>query len=105
ESLHEHDIAQIRARALEMGLGTEGSNTQPTPRERELLDMVLRLTNPEQPLLDPSQLLHQADTISGLIQQREYLAQRVEEEKSRWESEKAGWDRISEALLVHRHRK
>ncbi|KAJ7177955.1 hypothetical protein C8R46DRAFT_1075463 [Mycena filopes] len=105
ESPRGHDIAQIRARALELALATEGSDPTSTPRERELLDMVLRLTNPEQPLLDPTQLLRQADTIAGLIQQREYLARRVEEEKSRWESEKEGWDRMSEALLIHRHRK
>ncbi|KAJ7164969.1 hypothetical protein C8R46DRAFT_1097735 [Mycena filopes] len=105
ESPRGPDIAQIRARALELALATEGSDPPSAHRERELLDMVLRLTNPEQPLLDPTQLLRQADTIAGLIQQREYLACRVEEEKSRWESEKEGWDRMSEALLIHRHRK
>jgi hypothetical protein len=54
--------------------------------------------------LDPSQLLRQAETISDLIQQRDYLHRRVAEERSRWESEKEGWDRMSEALLARRNR-
>lgn len=56
-------------------------------------------------MLDPSQLLRQADTIADLVQQREYLTRQVEEERSRWESEKEGWDRMSEALLVRQSRK
>ncbi|KAJ7624964.1 hypothetical protein DFH06DRAFT_1142299 [Mycena polygramma] len=104
ETLPAHDIAQMRARALQMGLNSEDV-IQPTPRERELFDMVLRLTNPNLVSLDPSQLVHQAEAIADLVHQRDYLARRVEEERSRWESEKEGWDRISEALLVRRSRK
>ncbi|KAJ7099689.1 hypothetical protein C8R44DRAFT_597101, partial [Mycena epipterygia] len=102
EILQEHDIAQIRARALQMGLSNE-EGTEATPRERELFDMVLRLTNPNLPSSDPSQLLRQADTIAGLVHQREYLMRCVEEERSRWESEKESWDRISEALIIQRN--
>ncbi|KAF8208315.1 hypothetical protein K438DRAFT_1516433, partial [Mycena galopus ATCC 62051] len=102
ETLQDKDVAQMRARALQMGLGTE-DNTQSTPRERELFEMVLRLTNPNLPSLDPSQLMRQADTISHLVLQREYLTRRVEEERSRWECDKEGWDRMSEALLALRN--
>lgn len=121
EILQEHDIAQMRATALQMGLGNE-EGTEATPRERELFDMVpilfyslswacymnlqvLRLTNPNLPTSDSSQLLRQADTIAGLVQQRDYLTRRVEEERSRWESEKESWDRISEALIIQRNRR
>ncbi|KAJ6511392.1 hypothetical protein C8R47DRAFT_1094895 [Mycena vitilis] len=104
ETFPVHDIAQMRARALQMGLNSEDV-IQPNSRERELLDMVLRLTNPNLVSLDPSQLVHQAEAIADLVHQRDYLARRVEEERSRWESEKEGWDRISEALLVRRSRK
>ncbi|KAJ7135445.1 hypothetical protein C8R43DRAFT_955967 [Mycena crocata] len=103
ETLQDHDIPQIRARALQMGLNTEGVDS--TPRERELLDMVLRLTNPNQPSFDPTQLVHQADTISSLVHQRDYLTRRIEEERSRWESERDSWERTSEALIVQRNRK
>jgi hypothetical protein len=39
ETLQHQEIAEMRARVLQMGLG-EGA-TQSTPRERELYDMVL----------------------------------------------------------------
>ncbi|KAJ6588473.1 hypothetical protein B0H19DRAFT_1099574 [Mycena capillaripes] len=104
ESLQDQEVAQMRTRALQMGLNTQDA-TQSTPRERELYDMVLRLTNPNLPSLDPSQLVRQADTIADLVHQREYLTRRLEEERSRWQSEKDGWDRMSEALLVRQSRK
>ncbi|KAJ7701760.1 hypothetical protein B0H17DRAFT_164044 [Mycena rosella] len=104
ETLHDQEIAQMRAKALQMGLGTE-QNTDATPRERELFDMVLRLTNPNTPSLDPAQLVIQAETISGLVHQRDYLTRLIEEERSMWESEKAGWERMAEALIVQRNRK
>ncbi|KAJ6481718.1 hypothetical protein C8R45DRAFT_310590 [Mycena sanguinolenta] len=103
ETLQDQDIAQMRARALQMGIGI-GGQTQSTPRERELFEMVLRLTDPNLSSMDPSQLLRQADTISNLVQQRDYLTRQVEEERSRWQSDKEGWDRMSEALLTRRTR-
>ncbi|KAJ7248604.1 hypothetical protein B0H12DRAFT_1301956 [Mycena haematopus] len=103
DTLQDKDVAEMRARALKMGLGTE-DDAQSTPRERELFEMVLRLTNPNLPSLDPSQLLRQADTISNLVRQRDYLSRRVEEERARWESDKEGWDRMSETLLIRRKR-
>ncbi|KAJ6591123.1 hypothetical protein DFH09DRAFT_1138676 [Mycena vulgaris] len=104
EILHDHEIARMRAKALQMGLGVEES-AESTPRERELFDMVLRLTNPNLPSLDPSQLVHQAETISGLVHQRDYLTRQIEEERSRWECEKEGWERMAEALIIQRNRK
>ncbi|KAJ7507293.1 hypothetical protein B0H11DRAFT_198934 [Mycena galericulata] len=104
EILQDHEIARMRARALQMGVGTE-ETTETTPRERELFDMVLRLTNPNQVSLDASQLLRQAETISSLVHQRDYLNSQAEEERSRWESEKQSWERMSEALIVQRNRK
>ncbi|KAJ7481638.1 hypothetical protein FB451DRAFT_974315, partial [Mycena latifolia] len=103
ESLPDHEIAQMRAKALQMGFGSEAS-IDVTPRERELFDMVLRLTNPNVPSLDPAQLVLQAETISGLVHQRDYLTRQIEEERSRWESEKEGWERMAEALIVQRNR-
>ncbi|KAJ7777857.1 hypothetical protein DFH07DRAFT_566742, partial [Mycena maculata] len=100
EILPEHEIARMRAKVLQMGNETIDA----TPRERELLDMVLRLTNPNISSL-PTQLMDQAHTISSLAHQRNYLASQISEERSRWESEKESWDRISEALIVQRNRK
>ncbi|KAK7042354.1 hypothetical protein R3P38DRAFT_3260375 [Favolaschia claudopus] len=103
EVLQEQDIAQMRATALRMDIST-ADPTQSTHRERELLEMVLRLTNPKLPSLDRSQLMRQAATISDLVEQREYLRERVEEERFRWESEKVTWERTAEVLLWRRDR-
>ncbi|KAJ7628591.1 hypothetical protein FB45DRAFT_748411, partial [Roridomyces roridus] len=99
--LQEGEITRIRSRALEMGLGDEGTTrADATPRERELFDMVLRLTNPDIPTSDASQLVRQAETIAALVHQRDYLSDQLQEERSRWEGEKMGWERVSEALVV-----
>ncbi|KAJ6610482.1 hypothetical protein B0H10DRAFT_2060146 [Mycena sp. CBHHK59/15] len=106
EALEDHEIARMRARAIQMGLGTGTSEpTDATPRERELFDMVLRLTNPNVTAVDPAQLLRQAETISTLVQQRDYLLLQNEQERSRWQSEKDGWERMAEALIAQRARK
>ncbi|KAJ7291135.1 hypothetical protein C8J57DRAFT_1704808 [Mycena rebaudengoi] len=104
EPLQEQEIANMRAKALQMGLDT-AEQADATPRELELLNMVLRLTDHSLATLDPSQLLRQADTISSLISQRDYLTRQIEEDKSRWQSEREGWDRMSEALIMQRNRK
>lgn len=49
---------------------------------------------------DPDQLLRQADMISALIQQRDLLLRQSEEQCLRWNSEKDGWARMTEALLA-----
>ncbi|TFK44265.1 hypothetical protein BDQ12DRAFT_672673 [Crucibulum laeve] len=63
---------------------------------------VIRLT--ESPLLNPSQLMRQAEVISGLTAQRDFLLRRADEEGARWQSEKEGWDRIAEALIAQRNK-
>jgi hypothetical protein len=63
---------------------------------------VLRLTSSILP--DPRQLQRQAETIAGLIEQRNYLIQQAEEQKSRWEAEKDGWARMAEALIARRNK-
>jgi hypothetical protein len=63
---------------------------------------VVRLTACSGP--DPGQLLRQAETIAELSDQRNYLMQQVEEERTRWESEKDGWARMAEALIASRNK-
>lgn len=52
----------------------------------------------------PAQLLLQAQTISSLLEQRNYLIREAEEQRARWESERDGWGRMAEALIAQRHR-
>lgn len=63
---------------------------------------VLRLTGST--LLDPTQLTRQADAISWLTSQRDFLLKQAEEERERWESEKDGWARMAEALISRRNK-
>jgi len=63
---------------------------------------VVRLTASTRP--DPSQLLRQAEIISALTSQRNYLIQQIEEERIRWESEKDSWARAAEALIAQRNK-
>jgi hypothetical protein len=42
--------------------------------------------------------------IAGLTEQRNYLVQQSEEQRSRWESEKDGWARMAEALIAQRNK-
>lgn len=63
---------------------------------------MLKLTSPTHP--SPSQLFRQAETISGLTEQRNFLIREAEEQRARWESEKVGWERMAEALIAQRHR-
>lgn len=55
-------------------------------------------------LLDPTQLNRQADAISWLTAQRDFLLKQAEDERERWESEKDGWARMAEALLAKRNK-
>jgi MarR-like DNA-binding transcriptional regulator SgrR of sgrS sRNA len=64
---------------------------------------LLRITHPAA-LPQPSQLHAQAETISNLIQQRDFLVTRSMEEHERWESEKEGWARAAHALIVQGRR-
>lgn len=55
-------------------------------------------------LLDPTQLNRQADAISWLTAQRDFLLKQAEDERERWESEKDGWARMAEALIGRRNK-
>lgn len=61
---------------------------------------MLRLTDPLP--IDPVQLARQADTISSLTTQRDYIMREIEEERERWCVERDVWERTAEALLSQR---
>ncbi|KAF8805994.1 hypothetical protein BYT27DRAFT_7025856, partial [Phlegmacium glaucopus] len=118
EPLTEPDVVTIRRRLRALGFSLGGDWNESgigedltrhsddlgnaTPRERELVNMVLRLTDPLP--VDSTQLERQADAISVLTLQRDFLVRQAEEDRERWRSEREGWDRMAEALLSHRNR-
>ena len=69
-------------------------------RNNRILCQVLRLTDPLP--VDPTQLERQADLISVLTAQCDFLVRQAEDDRDRWRSEREGWDRMAEALLSHR---
>ncbi|KAF8272151.1 hypothetical protein EI94DRAFT_422869 [Lactarius quietus] len=69
-------------------------------REKELIDMVIRLTSAQTP--DVTQLYTQAKTIQELSRQRDFIIKEVAEERARWEAERHGFDRVAEALIAGR---
>lgn len=115
------DMSGIRRRLHEMGLiGTGYSESNVSSREKELVDMVrpffvmhsrgdsmysfqqvLRLTD-DATRPDPSQLVVQAETISRLSEQRDFLIEQAEDQRSRWQSERDGWERMAEALIAQK---
>lgn len=101
EPLSEADITAMRRRIHEMGI-VSSENGHASSREKEMADMVLRLTASS--LIDPTQLLSQAATISGLTSQRNFVIRQAEEERGRWQSERDGWDRTAEALIAQRNK-
>ena len=50
----------------------------------------------------PNQLDSQAQTIAQLMQQRDMLLVRMEEEQNKWQAEKEGFTRMAEALIRKR---
>ncbi|KAG6841217.1 hypothetical protein C0991_000663 [Blastosporella zonata] len=101
EVLTEADIAQMRRRAAEIASSSKGTGNG-FGRETELLAMVRRLT--ESPLIDPGQLMSQAELISRLTTQRDFMIRQTEEERGRWASQRDGWDRMAEALIAQRNK-
>ncbi|TFY71973.1 hypothetical protein EVG20_g1012 [Dentipellis fragilis] len=96
------DSAQVEAmrkRAVELSLLGKISLS---PKEKELVVMVLRLTSSSIP--DTAQIMAQAETIADLTQQRDFLCRTFEEERARWEVEKQSFDRTAEALIGKRSR-
>ncbi|KAI0321962.1 hypothetical protein OF83DRAFT_1187291 [Amylostereum chailletii] len=104
EPLDPSQIEAMRKRVMEMMLPSV-AKLNPTPRERELLTMVLRLTS--YTVSEPAQLqqLHaQAATILDLSKQREALLHESEEAQARWKVEREGFERMAEALIVRKSR-
>ncbi|KLO05911.1 hypothetical protein SCHPADRAFT_1002632 [Schizopora paradoxa] len=88
------EMEDMRSRALAIKESTTVGDV-----EKELVDMVLRLTDTGIPLQD--QVVEQADTISNLSRQREFILERTEEERGRWDAERESWSRIADAVMTH----
>ncbi|KAH7887294.1 hypothetical protein F5I97DRAFT_1806259 [Phlebopus sp. FC_14] len=97
EPVQESDIIRMRKRIMDMRILDNGQSHS-SLREKELAEMVLRLTSVPRP--DSDQLVRQAEMISALTQQRDLLIHQAEEQRLRWNSEKDGWNRMSEALIA-----
>lgn len=54
--------------------------------------------------IDPAQLERQAQTISDLTTQRDFLIRQAAEDRERWQSERESWERSAEALLLVRNK-
>ncbi|KAJ4472288.1 hypothetical protein J3R30DRAFT_3524253 [Lentinula aciculospora] len=100
EPLQDEEVAQLRARVLDMDIQ---NSKEASERERELARMVLRLTESSRPT--SAQIASQGAIIVDLSIQRDYLIQQAEEDRARWESERDGWERASEALIAQRNTK
>ncbi|KAG8898231.1 hypothetical protein FRB99_007585 [Tulasnella sp. 403] len=104
------EIQQMREKLFAMGIVDPATSTSKDSitrsidigqRERQLAEMVLRLTHPSlHP--QPSQLIEQAATISQLTRQRDFLIQCHQEEREFWEAERESWVRIAGALTARR---
>ncbi|KAF5371788.1 hypothetical protein D9758_003528 [Tetrapyrgos nigripes] len=103
EPIADEEVSRFRNRLDELGFLNEGNSSSLNPKERELADMVIRLTEPSRP--STSQIVEQATVISELTTQRDFLKQSADEERARWLSEKEGWERSAEALVSQRHRR
>ena len=130
EPLSEGDVMAMRRRLQELGfslnrdrnelsIGATGhSDDFGDTTLRELVNMVcrhhaisFRMTESSQVLhltdplsLKATQLERQADAISVLTLQRDFLVRQAEEDHNRWRSEREGWDRMAEALLSLRNK-
>ena len=113
------DYAQIevmRKKVLEL-IVSGASKMSTSSREKELIEMVrfvsylfcdwqltlskvIRLTSAHTP--DVAQLYTQAKTIQELCRQRDFIIKEVAEERARWEAERQGFDRVTEALIAGR---
>ncbi|THV01979.1 hypothetical protein K435DRAFT_654282 [Dendrothele bispora CBS 962.96] len=102
EPITDEEVALCRSRLDELGISNE-DHSNLNSREKELVHMILRLTEPSRP--NAAQLVQQATIISELTTQRDFLIQKADEERARWHSEKDSWERSAEALISQRHRK
>ncbi|KAF5329057.1 hypothetical protein D9611_013878 [Ephemerocybe angulata] len=107
EPVTEEVTAHFRDRLVKMGLSVDGTKKTVeglhlSSREEELLDMVLTLTRA--PIVSSTQLVTQAELIASLQVQREHMFQEIEEERAIWDAERAGWERMAEALISQRNK-
>ncbi|KAI5999806.1 hypothetical protein F5J12DRAFT_846789 [Pisolithus orientalis] len=96
QPIHDSDRSNIRTTVTDML--HDDQHSQLTPREKQLTDMVLRLT--DTPIPDTDQLTRQADTIVSLTFHRDLLLHQAEEQRLRWAAERDGWTRMAEALIA-----
>ncbi|KAI6146282.1 hypothetical protein BKA82DRAFT_544399 [Pisolithus tinctorius] len=96
QPIYDSDRSNIRTTVTDML--HDDQNSQLTPREKQLTDMVLRLT--DTPIPDTDQLTRQADTIVSLTFHRDLLLHQAEEQRLRWAAERDGWARMAEALIA-----
>jgi len=118
DPLDNAQIELMRKRVLEL-IVSGASKMTTHSREKELLEMVhlfsccfsvntsakfgskvIRLTSAHTP--DVGQLCTQANTIQELCRQRDFIIKEAEEERTRWEAERLGFDRVAEALIARR---
>ena len=112
----EEQIEVMRKKVLEL-IVSGASKMSTSSREKELIEMVrfvsylfcdwqltlskvIRLTSAHTP--DVAQLYTQAKTIQELCRQRDFIIKEVAEERARWEAERQGFDRVTEALIAGR---
>ena len=102
DALDEQDLDKLYQLASSLYSEISKDPKEGSSKEKELLELVLRLSKSSSPL--KTQLLSQAETIGVLARQRQYLLDRMEEERYMWGAEKESWSRISEALLLQASR-
>ncbi|KII94575.1 hypothetical protein PLICRDRAFT_86077 [Plicaturopsis crispa FD-325 SS-3] len=101
EPLDADEVQAIRRRVVQMNLA-KSSSAPSNSREKELADMVMKLTSTIASQPSHNQVVHQASTIAALTSQRNFLIQEGDAQRARWESEKEGWERMAEALIAQR---
>ncbi|KAH7096933.1 hypothetical protein BKA62DRAFT_483962 [Auriculariales sp. MPI-PUGE-AT-0066] len=117
EPLDDDQYAVVLARVLQMGVlppsdfeavgiavpedhhhnSSSVASSLPTAHEQELAHMVLRLVHESRFL--QAQVGEQAEAIEGLSAAHDFAVARVEEEHERFDAERRGWERSSEAML------
>ncbi|KAI6097456.1 hypothetical protein EDD16DRAFT_1475519 [Pisolithus croceorrhizus] len=96
QPIYDSDRSHMRNRVTDML--NDDQNPRLTSREKQLTEMVLRLT--DAPIPDADQLIRQAYMIASLTFHRDLLLHQAEEERLRWASERDGWGRMAEALIA-----
>ncbi|KAF7984733.1 hypothetical protein HWV62_11670 [Athelia sp. TMB] len=113
EQFDEERITVMRKRVLELS-SIPGTGHELNFSESEMLEMVVKqprcVSDPAMQVLaltsrsdaSSAQLLHQAELIANLTEQRDFLIREANAQKERWKAERAGWEREAEALITQR---